>query len=82
MAKAPTFEQALQALEDAVDLLERGQLPLNEALACFERGVSSASRCRELLGEVEGRVDVLLKNSSGRLSLTPLDEGGPEGGRG
>ena len=67
MAKPPTFEQAFKALEDAVSRLERGQLPLDEALVCFESGVRNAGRCRELLREVESRVEVLLKDSAGNL---------------
>jgi exodeoxyribonuclease VII small subunit len=67
MAKAPTFEEALKTLEETVARLEQGQLPLNEALACFESGVKSATRCRELLGEVTTRVDLLLKESGGTL---------------
>jgi exodeoxyribonuclease VII small subunit len=72
MAKAPTFEQALKSLEDAVARLERGQLPLDEALACFEHGVRSATRCRELLRDVESRVEALLKDAAGNLQVVPL----------
>ena len=53
MAKQPSFEQSLKALEDAVNRLEQGQIPLDEALACFESGVKNAGRCRELLRSVE-----------------------------
>jgi exodeoxyribonuclease VII small subunit len=70
MAKAPTFEEALQTLEETVARLEQGQLPLNEALGCFESGVKSAGRCRELLGEVTTRVEVLLKDAGGTLRTT------------
>lgn len=72
MAKAPTFEEALKTLEETVARLEQGQLPLNEALACFESGVKSAARCRELLGEVTTRVDVLLKEAGGALRTAPF----------
>jgi exodeoxyribonuclease VII small subunit len=67
MAKQPSFEQALKTLEDAVARLEKGQLPLDEALACFESGVRSAGRCRELLRDVETRVEVLLKDADESL---------------
>lgn len=73
MAKQPTFEQSLKTLEDAVARLEKGQLPLDEALACFESGVKGAARCRELLRDVETRVEVLLKDSAGALRVEPLD---------
>jgi len=72
MAKQPTFEQALKNLEDAVARLERGQLPLDEALACFENGVKSAGRCRELLRDVESRVEVLLQDGAGNLEAVPF----------
>ncbi len=72
MAKAPTFEESLKTLEETVARLEQGQLPLNEALRCFESGVKSAGRCRELLGEVTTRVDLLLKGAGGTLRTTPL----------
>jgi exodeoxyribonuclease VII small subunit len=78
MAKAATFEQALKSLEDAVARLERGQLPLNEALTCFESGVRSAARCRELLRDVETRVEVLLQDSAGTLKVAPFDTDGAE----
>jgi len=70
MAKAPTFEESLKTLEETVARLEQGQLPLNEALSCFESGVKSAARCRELLGEVNTRVDLLLKEGGGSLRTT------------
>lgn len=73
MAKQPSFEQALKTLEDAVARLEKGQLPLDEALACFESGVKSAGRCRELLRSVEERVDVLLKDASGLLRVESFE---------
>mgnify|MGYP000273763679 CR=1 FL=1 len=72
MAKSPTFEQALKTLEDAVSRLEKGQIPLDEALACFEQGVNSAGRCRELLREVETRVELLLKDAGGPLRVEPF----------
>ena len=72
MAKPQTFEQALKTLEDAVARLEKGQLPLDEALVCFEQGVKSAGRCRELLRDVEGRVEVLLRDAAGNLKSAPF----------
>ena len=78
MAKAETFEQALKTLEEAVARLEKGQLPLDEALACFESGVKSAGRCRELLRAVETRVEVLLRDADGTLRVEPLAAAGDE----
>ena len=76
MAKKATFEQALHELEEAVNRLEQGQLPLDDALSCFEAGVKSAQRCREILRTVEGRVEVLLKDAEGVLRAEPLEQPG------
>jgi exodeoxyribonuclease VII small subunit len=78
MAKTPTFEEALKTLEETVARLEQGQLPLNEALSCFENGVKSAARCREVLGEVTTHVDLLLKEAGGSLRTTPFAGGEDE----
>jgi exodeoxyribonuclease VII small subunit len=69
-----TFERALRALEEAVELLERGDLPLEEALACFERGVKSAAQCRNVLQSVDTRVENLLKDRDGALSVSEFKE--------
>ena len=78
MAKQPSFEQALKTLEEAVARLEKGQLPLDEALTCFEQGVNSAGRCRELLRDVEARVEVLIKDAGGALRVEPFATDGEE----
>ncbi len=69
-----TFERALRSLEEAVELLEEGELPLEEALACFERGVRSAGRCRKVLQAVDTRVEVLLKDRDGALNVSEFKE--------
>ena len=69
----PDFEATLKALETAVERLERGDLPLEQALACFEQGVEAASRCQLLLKEVETRVDCLLKDRAGGLKVEPFN---------
>ncbi|GBD35211.1 Exodeoxyribonuclease 7 small subunit [bacterium HR36] len=51
-----TFEQALEALEKEVEALEHGQLGLEEALACYERGVALLRHCHQLLEQAERRV--------------------------
>ncbi len=65
MADEKTFEQALAELEKAVSRLEEGQMPLDEALDCFEAGVESANMCRKKLQDVQSRVEVLMKDSCG-----------------
>jgi exodeoxyribonuclease VII small subunit len=68
------FEKALKELEAAVDRLESGDLPLEEALTCFEDGVRNAQLCRKALAEVETRVEMLLKEKDGSFVLKPMSD--------
>lgn len=54
-----TFEEALQELENIVSLLETNTLPLETALAAFERGQALAQHCAALLDKAELRVKQL-----------------------
>ena len=57
------FEQALADLEVIVDKLEHGELPLEEALRQFERGVALARVCQESLKQAEQKVEILLRKT-------------------
>ena len=57
------FEQALADLEAIVDQLEHGELPLEEALRQFERGVALARVCQESLKQAEQKVEILLRKT-------------------
>ena len=74
MPEEMTFEQALKSLEEAVAQLEKGQMPLDESLDCFEAGVQSANLCRKKLQAVESRVETLMKNADGSFTTEPFGE--------
>lgn len=78
MTQDESFEAALAALEAAVQRLESGELPLEESLQCFEQGVQSSLRCQQLLQRVETRVELLLQDQEGNLSLRPMPGDKPE----
>ena len=59
----PKFEECLQRLENIVQQLERGDLPLEQALKLFEEGVELTTSCRKELEEAEGKVEILLKKN-------------------
>lgn len=61
------FEDALQRLEQIVDQLEAGDLPLEDSLKVFEEGVALARRCAKYLEEAEKRIELLTKDESGLL---------------
>ncbi|HEY6926276.1 MAG TPA: exodeoxyribonuclease VII small subunit [Steroidobacteraceae bacterium] len=62
--KAPDFEAALAELESLVERLERGDLPLDEALKTFERGVELTRHCQSSLKAAQQKVEILLKRGS------------------
>jgi exodeoxyribonuclease VII small subunit len=61
--KTPDFEQALEDLEATVEHLERGDLPLEEALKQFERGIGLARSCQVALKQAEQKVEILLQKT-------------------
>ncbi|MDB6046548.1 MAG: exodeoxyribonuclease small subunit [Gammaproteobacteria bacterium] len=64
-SKAPDFEEALAELEGLVERLERGDLPLDEALKTFERGVELTRHCQSSLKAAQQKVEILLKRGGG-----------------
>ncbi len=62
--RTPDFEKALADLEAVVEQLEHGELPLEEALAQFERGIALARSCQDALKQAEQRVEILLEKSA------------------
>ena len=59
----PDFETAMRDLEELVERLEQGDLPLEESLAAFERGVMLTRTCQTALREAEQKVEILLKKA-------------------
>lgn len=75
MAKKETtknFEAALEELEQVVEQLESGELPLDDSLAAFEKGVGLVKFCNQKLNEVEKKVELLVKDKEGNLQLKAL----------
>jgi exodeoxyribonuclease VII small subunit len=82
----PTFEQALQQLEQIVQKLEKGELPLEDSLRLYEEGIRLSRLCHGKLEEAEGRIEVLMKDArgepvkdaAGRPRTRPLSAAGDE----
>ena len=69
----PDFEKALSELESLVDNLEKGELPLEETLKQFERGIELTRCCQKALKSAEQRVEILLAGSETEKT-EPYDE--------
>jgi exodeoxyribonuclease VII small subunit len=67
-----SFEASLAELEKIVEQLESGDLPLEESLKLFENGVKLSRVCRDRLSAAERRIEVLMKDGNGNLSLSDL----------
>lgn len=65
---ALTFEQALAELETLVGRLERGDVPLEESIAAYERGEALKARCAGLLSIAEARVEKIRVGADGRAA--------------
>lgn len=75
MARKPQtvdFEKSLSELEKQVNLLESGDLSLEEALKSFETGVRLTRDCQQALTEAEQKVRILLEKSDGSVESQPL----------
>jgi len=54
------LEDTLAELEQLVERLEEGELPLNQALTEFERGIKLTRQCQSVLKEAEQKIEILL----------------------
>ena len=63
--ESKTFEQSLRRLEEIVQHMERGDVPLEEALKLFEEGTGLVGSCTKLQDEAEMKVVLLSKGADG-----------------
>ncbi|PVA07738.1 exodeoxyribonuclease VII small subunit [Thalassorhabdomicrobium marinisediminis] len=69
-----SFEEALRELEQVVGKLERGEVPLDESIALYERGAALKKRCEAKLKDAEEKVAKLTFDGEGAPTGTaPLD---------
>jgi len=74
------FEAAIAELETIVRKLEEGDLPLEQSLALYERGVQLSRFCHARLEEAEHRIEIL--NERGELKPAPASFAADESDRG
>ncbi len=68
------FETALARLEELVQELEQGDLPLEQSLKLFEEGIKLSRVCNTRLEEAERKVEILLKDKGGNIKSQPFEE--------
>jgi exodeoxyribonuclease VII small subunit len=65
--KEKTFEQSLNALEEIVQRLERGDVPLEEALEAFQEGVALSKQCQETLEKAEKTLTKMMTENNSEI---------------
>jgi exodeoxyribonuclease VII small subunit len=68
------FEAAIAELESVVRKLEEGDLPLEQSLALYERGVQLSRYCHARLEEAERRIEILTERGDLRPAPASLAE--------
>ena len=68
-----TFEQSLQRLDEIVRRMEKGDVPLEEALSLFEEGTTLMKKCSTMLDKAEQKVTKLLAGPDGKPVEEPMD---------
>ena len=67
-----SFEEAMTELEGLVRCLESGEVPLEESVKAYERGMSLKKFCEEQLKNAKMLVDQITLNKEGEISLKPF----------
>lgn len=71
----PSFESALEGLEQVVVELESGSLSLSDSLSKYEEGIKNLKTCHKILESAENRIRILTGvDDDGNASTRPFDE--------
>ena len=70
-----SFEEAMRALEDVVNKLDQGDVPLDESIALYQRGAELKARCEAKLKEAEEKVAAITLDADGTPTGTTPVEG-------
>jgi len=58
------FEQAIKELTNIVGKIEQGQIPLQDSLSQYERGMALIKHCRTILQKAEKRIEKITKEET------------------
>ena len=74
-----SFEEALAQLEEIVEKLEGGEVPLEESIDLYERGAALRERCTQKLRDARMRIDRVVEGGAGTVPLDGREAGSGEG---
>jgi exodeoxyribonuclease VII small subunit len=68
------FEEQIDELEKVVEQLEKGDLPLEQSVDLYERGIKLSNACKTQLASAESRIQVLIEpNERGPARTADLE---------
>ena len=73
--KKPTFEEALEQLEELTRQIEEGEIGLEESITKYEEGMKLVQHCRDVLGKAEHKIEQLQQRADGSLATRDLKPG-------
>ena len=73
-AEEKTFEQTLNALEEIVQRLERGDVPLEEALEAFQEGMALSKQCQDTLEKAEKTLTKMMTENNSEIVFEESEE--------
>ena len=73
---ALTFEEALEELEQNVQKLEEGKLPLSDALKVFKKSIELSDQCLKELDDAEQVLTKIVENEQGVITEVAWDPAG------
>ncbi|WP_122645345.1 exodeoxyribonuclease VII small subunit [Enterococcus mediterraneensis] len=70
----PTFEESLQELEQIVTKLEQGDVPLEEALQSFQKGMILSKQCQDTLTKAEKTLTKMMSENNEEVPFEEAEE--------
>lgn len=59
-----SFEESIRQLKEIVDKIEQGQIPLQDSLDQYEKGMSLIKHCRSILQKAEKRIEKISREEA------------------
>jgi len=82
--KSLRFDEAVDKLQDIIERIESGEVPLEESIERYAEGVELLRHCRAILEKAEKKIAKLSRTSDGKLKpdgeVKPVDSGDPTAG--
>jgi exodeoxyribonuclease VII small subunit len=72
--KKVSFEEAMQQLEDIVEQLEEGDVPLEEAISIYKKGMELSKLCHDKLRNVEEQLTEILTENGKKETFSIQEE--------